>query len=106
MGEIIMACVLLACVFGIGGFLCFIGFEEPGGSPLILFGVLIILFGIGLSMFIWDEVNPPSGVSMIELRSDRWGCTASHTTTSMIMVGKVWVPQTHRVCDQYSRIEG
>lgn len=39
------------------------------------------------------------------LRKDSWNCTQSHKETYLQVVGKVMVPVTRTVCDNYVRIE-
>jgi hypothetical protein len=73
------------------------------GSVFTIVGVALL---VGFSSWAYSEATEdhPS----VTLRLDTWECTATRreTYTSMTMVGKVMVPQTHTrtVCDNYARI--
>ncbi len=72
------------------------------GVTIFLVSSLVIALGIGIYLAI-QESNAPT----FELRKDQWKCTetTSYYTTTHILVGKVIVPQTHRVteCINYQR---
>lgn len=68
-------------------------------------GLLISLTGICLAALIaipvllyFDSKKPT-----FSLKKADWACTAAHRETDMVMVGKVLVPQTSIICDQWTR---
>lgn len=71
---------------------------------IIIFLVSSVVFAIGIGIYFTIQArNAPT----FELRKDQWKCTetTSYYTTTNILVGKVIVPQTHRVteCINYQR---
>lgn len=49
-------------------------------------------------------VQESSGPELATLLKSEWRCTAAHTSTIHILVGKVMVPSTSTVCDAYGRL--
>lgn len=73
--------------------------------PIFLIGGVIILTISIIALpfvFYYDSKSPT-----FSLKKDEWGCTKdqTYTTTTMIMIGKVMVPQvnTNTECVQWSR---
>ncbi len=74
---------------------------------LKVFPVLLtagIIFGVPIGAY---AIYTYSGKPTFELKKDEWSCTKVHerTTSHMVMVGKVMVPQstTSNVCVEWSR---
>jgi hypothetical protein len=71
-----------------------------------LFFCLAALLGIIIvaGVAAYQELGRPT----FDLKKDDWSCSENHVEsyTTLIMVGKVMVPQTHvsTVCDNYRRI--
>lgn len=65
--------------------------------------MFILAVSVGLGVAIYRDAERPT----FDLKKDEWACTKSHveTTTTMIMVGNVLIPNTSTttVCDQWSR---
>lgn len=72
---------------------------------LALCGALIAGLVVLIGFLVWDAFQPPP--PSFSLVTADWSCSADHreTYTSMLLVGKVFVPRTHTrtVCDQWSR---
>lgn len=62
-------------------------------------GGLVLAFLCLVGFVIWDSVH----AEKFSLRKDSWQCTKSHKETSYNLVGKVLVPITRNVCDNYER---
>jgi hypothetical protein len=70
-------------------------------GPVAVFGTLALL--VALPFMIWGD----SKSEHISIKKSDWECTDtySYTYTSMILVGKVMVPQVHTTteCSNYHR---
>jgi len=64
---------------------------------LIALAVLSVVF---ISVAIYVDSTVPS----FSLKKAEWTCSASHTESRLIAAGKVIVPTTTTICDQWSRI--
>jgi hypothetical protein len=62
----------------------------------IIIGLLLVVLLI-LSPFIWWDASQPS----FSLNKAEWYCTDSREETHLVMVGKVWIPETEQVCDDW-----
>ena len=60
---------------------------------------MLVVVTLLVGYIVYDAVT----ATTISIRKDEWKCTDSHKTHSFIMAGKVLVPQTHTICDVYSR---
>lgn len=69
-----------------------------GMGKLLL--VLVIFLAIILGPFILADALEPS----FTLQKREWVCMQSHPEMHLVMVGKVLVPQTEEVCDEYRRV--
>lgn len=75
--------------------------NEPGMS--------LACFGLGLPLMAfmaalpWAFIHDSQSPDLATLKKGQWACTGSHDETTMILVGKVIVPQHRTVCDAYSR---
>lgn len=66
-------------------------------EKVIIAAIIAILVAIGYGVYV--ESQKPG----FELKKDEWHCTDHHMVTTMVMVGKVMVPQTYSVCDNWKR---
>lgn len=64
------------------------------GIPLVATLCVMLFMAIGSS-------NSPI---LASLKRGEWACTAGHSVTTMVLVGKVMVPSQRFVCDQYGRV--
>ena len=63
-----------------------------------LFAAIFLVIGLVIYASIMESRMPH-----FQLNKRDWACTAAHEETTMVLVGKVLVPSTTTVCDQYSR---
>lgn len=63
-----------------------------------MFAAMFLIIG-GVIYFSILESRMPH----FQLNKRDWACTTAHEETNMVLVGKVLVPSTTTVCDQYSR---
>ena len=69
-----------------------------GGLLIFLMGVCLLgLIAIPILWYL-DSKEPN-----FSLKKADWACTSAHQETNMVMVGKVMVPQTDTICDQWTR---
>ena len=53
---------------------------------------------IALGWAIYSDVS----ADRFTLRTDAWRCSSAHQEERLILIGKVLVPRTEMVCDQYT----
>jgi len=76
--------------------------DDERGMALACFGLglpIMAFFAVMPWAFIIDAKSP----DLATLKKRQWACTASHDETTMVLVGKVMVPQRRPICDAYSR---
>ena len=49
--------------------------------------------------------NIDKSPNLVTLKKEDWHCTKYHNVTTMVLSGKVFVPITTQVCDQYGKKE-
>lgn len=71
--------------------------------PLFVIFVVVLLLSVPFLIYSWHQDSKRPEFS---LKKDDWSCSKiyEYTTQSMIMVGKIMVPQTttHKDCIQWS----
>ena len=98
---------ILAGVFGVGVLAlstAFMASIEGWESKAIAacFFIPIVPLVIAVPFLFIGYINSPV---LATLHRGEWFCTDSRTVTSMVMVGKVMVPQVRRVCVEYRRAD-
>lgn len=63
-----------------------------------MFAAISLIIGGAIYFSIMESRMPH-----FQLNKRDWVCSAAHDETNLVLVGKVLVPQTTTVCDQYSR---
>lgn len=75
---------------------------EWGMCAAMLF--LGLPLGAVLAALPWMFIAEARSPDLVTLKKGYWACTASHQVTTMVLVGKVMVPQTRSECDAYGKI--
>lgn len=64
---------------------------------------LIIACGVALLLFLGGMVLHRANSPTFNLYKDDWQCVKTHNSVRFQPVGKVMVPITDKICDQYNR---
>jgi hypothetical protein len=91
---IVLAVVLLVCI-------CRAFTDDWMEAGFVGFCVIIGLVVVGL---IYGGIDYVQGPDLATLKKSEWYCSDSHSETTYVMSGKVLVPITSDVCDEYSRV--
>lgn len=73
---------------------------EKGLLGLLAFLMAISVIALFVIPILWYMESQEPNFS---LKKADWACTSAHRETNMVMVGKVMVPQTQTICDQWTR---
>ena len=69
-----------------------------GGLVGLLVGVCVAVVPFFIHLSILESRQP-----QFTLNKADWVCTAAHEENNLVLVGKVLVPSTSVICDQYTR---
>lgn len=77
-----------------------LGFGFAGNTIfIVVIGPILLLVAGMPAGVLMDEQSPV----LATLHKADWSCAGGHNQTGMVMAGKVMVPTTTFVCDQYNR---
>lgn len=101
-GLILMVMWSAGCV-GLTVYLVWFLFDEGDNGMAVAALLLGLPFAVVIAALPWGVMADIRSPDLVTLKKGDWGCTTSHSETSMILAGKVLVPTTRRVCDGYGR---
>lgn len=102
-----MIVIFIICFMGAAALVAFAVKAAGDGMGLLSFGLAVIfaamaLFFVLIPFAVLQEENSPD---LATLKKKDFICTSSHKETTWVMAGKVLVPLTNEVCDQYGRVQ-